>query len=336
MSYINGALCFIISVLVCAICAVGSSDVIELEQYSINHISVSGLSSGAYFAVQYHISHSAYVNGSGIFAGGPFYCAESNLEYAEHKCMDTTLGPPEVEKLIALTRTDHTLGFVDNPDRNLKNDNIYLFSGNLDTVVDQRVVKALEQYYLAFSNNVVADYHVDAEHCIPTINYGENCNTLSSPYIGKCNFDGTKAALETIYGKSLSQGKAIPENLFKFNQKPYYFSQYTAIGDIGYIYIPTACQSKGTDCALHISFHGCQQNLELIGPEYATHAGFNQWAEANNIIVVYPYVTVSKTTPYNPKGCWDWWAYTGVYYGTKEGPQVQFVHKIVERITGGV
>lgn len=314
-----------------------SGNVIELEkQASINHISVSGLSSGAYFAVQYHIAHSTYVNGSGIFAGGPFYCAESNLEYAENKCMDTTLGPPEVEKLITLTRTDHTLGFVDDPDANLKNDNIYLFSGNDDTVVDQRVVKSLEEYYLAFSKNVVVDYHVDAEHCIPTIDYGENCNTLSSPYIGKCNFDGAKAALETIYGKSLSPGKAIPENLFAFNQKPYYFSSYTSIGEVGYIYIPTACQTKGADCALHISFHGCQQNLELIGPEYAMNGGFNKWAEANNIIVVYPYVVVSKTTPYNPKGCWDWWAYTGVYYGTKEAPQVQFVHKIVERLTDGV
>ena len=39
-------------------------------------ITVGGLSSGAFFAVQYHVSHSSYVSGASVFAGGPFYCAE--------------------------------------------------------------------------------------------------------------------------------------------------------------------------------------------------------------------------------------------------------------------
>lgn len=37
--------------------------------------SVSGLSSGAYFAVQYEIAHSATIAGAAIFAGGPYFCA---------------------------------------------------------------------------------------------------------------------------------------------------------------------------------------------------------------------------------------------------------------------
>jgi len=48
---------------------------------------VSGLSSGGFFAVQFHVAYSSLVKGAAIFAGGPFYCAESNLVDAENKCM---------------------------------------------------------------------------------------------------------------------------------------------------------------------------------------------------------------------------------------------------------
>lgn len=36
---------------------------------SANGVTVSGLSSGAYFAVQFHIAYSSIVNGSAVFAG---------------------------------------------------------------------------------------------------------------------------------------------------------------------------------------------------------------------------------------------------------------------------
>ena len=39
-------------------------------------ITVSGLSSGGFFAHQFHIAYSKLVNGSGIVAGGPFACVE--------------------------------------------------------------------------------------------------------------------------------------------------------------------------------------------------------------------------------------------------------------------
>ena len=38
--------------------------------------SVSGLSSGAFMASQFHIAHSRIVIGAGIVAGGPYACAE--------------------------------------------------------------------------------------------------------------------------------------------------------------------------------------------------------------------------------------------------------------------
>lgn len=40
-----------------------------LGPYAISDVTVSGISSGGYMAVQLHVSHSSVVNGSAIFAG---------------------------------------------------------------------------------------------------------------------------------------------------------------------------------------------------------------------------------------------------------------------------
>jgi poly(3-hydroxybutyrate) depolymerase len=40
-------------------------------------ITVSGLSSGAFFAHQFHIAHSKLVAGAGLIAGGPYGCVEN-------------------------------------------------------------------------------------------------------------------------------------------------------------------------------------------------------------------------------------------------------------------
>ena len=305
-------------------------------------LTVSGLSSGAYMAVQMHVSHSAHINGSAIFAGGPFYCAESNLLYAEHKCMDTSMGLPEISTLISLTTTDAALGYIDDP-INLKHSRVYLFSGKDDTVVDPRVVKSLQSYYMAFisnPSNIMSDFNVAAEHCMPTANYGEECVTLGSPYIGKCDFDGAGKALKHIYGDlKAPTGPAIASNLYAFDQTPFYVDDHlNSLGDTGYIYIPTACGARGStaSCRVHMSFHGCEQNLELIGPEYAKHSGYNEWAEANNIVVIYPYAKVSQSVPYNPKGCWDWWAYSGVDYGVKTGVQIKFAWSLAQTVLGSL
>jgi hypothetical protein len=36
--------------------------------------------------------------------------------------------------------------------------------------------------------------------------------------------------------------------------------------------------------------------------------------------------------PYNPRGCWDWWGYTGTDYATKTGVQIVAIVAMVERL----
>lgn len=74
------------------------------------------------------------------------------------------------------------------------------------------------------------------------------------------------------------------------------------IFDFRYIYVPTACASGKTSCHLHVSFHGCKQDLDTIGNVYADKTGLNDWAENNNIIILYPYAEVSNYNPSNPNG----------------------------------
>ena len=78
---------------------------------------------------------------------------------------------------------------------------------------------------------------------------------------------------------------------------------------------------------MHVAFHGCRQSVE----RFARDAGYNRWAESNRLIVLYPRVEATWT-PFNPRGCWDWWGYSGANYATREGTQIRAVMKMIERL----
>src|SRR3546814_9119102 len=102
------------------------------------------------------------------------------------------------------------------------------------------------------------------------------------------------------------------QNVIKFVQTPYYSGLLTSWNSYGYIYVPTACQT-GASCKLHVSFHGCLQTNQNIDNKYAHDTGYNEWAETNNIVVLYPYAKPDAMIG-NPNGCWDWWGYTNRNY----------------------
>ncbi|MFQ3197649.1 MAG: pimeloyl-ACP methyl ester carboxylesterase, partial [Paraglaciecola sp.] len=54
----------------------------------VEHISLSGLSSGGYMATQFQLAHSDWVNGVGIIAAGPYYCAQNDIRIALDKCVN--------------------------------------------------------------------------------------------------------------------------------------------------------------------------------------------------------------------------------------------------------
>ncbi|HEV3011110.1 MAG TPA: PHB depolymerase family esterase, partial [Burkholderiales bacterium] len=103
-----------------------------------------------------------------------------------------------------------------------------------------------------------------------------------------------------------------------------------SMADDGYAYIPRACDTAR--CRVHVAFHGCRQGVESIGEQFVRDAGYNRWADTNRLIVLYPQAMASYWSVYNPRGCWDWWGYTGSRYATREGAQIRAVMAMVDRL----
>ena len=311
-----------------------------IGHYNVSDITVSGISAGAYMAVQVHVAFSSIVNGCAVYAGGPYFCAKANVDTAELHCMEYMAGGPDVEASVSYTSLNVDKKTIDNT-INLNDDKVFLFSGKDDKTVDPKVVKALETYYGNYmpATSIVTNYKISAAHTMPTLDYGTVCDVSKTPYIGKCSYEGAGEGLKTILNNDMMQkGKAISSNLLTFDQTPFYSGSDTSLDKTGYIYVPTACSGDNNNaeaCHLHIAFHGCLQTLDDIDNDFALNGGYNEWAEENNIIVIYPYAVITKSkNVYNPNGCWDWWAYTNTEYALQSGIQMSFIKNIIDEVTG--
>jgi len=141
------------------------TSLLVLPPLSANNLTVTGVSSGAYFANQFQIAFSNDVIGGGYFAGGPYYCAMNNLITATNYCMDSKFSVP-VKTLVQWTKNASSLKYIDNY-KNLKNSKIWIFSGVLDSVVDPQLgIDNLNFYYEIGTDqqNVKTVFDVEAEH----------------------------------------------------------------------------------------------------------------------------------------------------------------------------
>jgi poly(3-hydroxybutyrate) depolymerase len=84
---------------------------------------------------------------------------------------------------------------------------------------------------------------------------------------------------------------------------------------------------------VHVAFHGCRQGVDAVDERFVRDAGYNRWADTNRLIVLYPQAKARYVWwTFNPRGCWDWWGYTGQNYATKEAAQIRAVLAMVERL----
>jgi hypothetical protein len=107
--------------------------------------------------------------------------------------------------------------------------------------------------------------------CFPTNQsvYGEECTALGSPYVGKCKYNAAVRMMQHLE-PSTSEDTApqVPSSLKQFDQSE--FGTGSSLNTIGYIYVPQACEGGQTKCALHVSFHGCQQTTADIGAGFVS------------------------------------------------------------------
>eukprot|EP01121_Diplochlamys_sp_Union-15-3_P003906 TRINITY_DN1384_c0_g1_i1.p1 TRINITY_DN1384_c0_g1~~TRINITY_DN1384_c0_g1_i1.p1 ORF type:complete len:329 (-),score=35.16 TRINITY_DN1384_c0_g1_i1:89-1075(-) len=297
-------------------------------KFATSNHSVSGLSSGAYMAVQFQVAYSRTIEGSAITAGGPYYCAQGQTILATTRCM-TQPSTISVSYLVSATSYAESTNTID-PTSNLRNRKVYLFSGSKDTVVVPGVVQKLEEYWRNYinANNIKTQYSVPAEHSIVTLNYGKPCAYLGTPYINNCGFDFAGEALKWIYG-NLNSPTTASGTIIQIDQGKYTSSPSAISMDkYAYAYVPKGCQS-GQTCRLHVAFHGCLQSFSVVGDDFVKNAGYNGWAEANNIIILYPQAKASILL-LNPNGCWDWYGYTGQNYATRTAAQILTVKKMMD------
>ncbi len=302
----------------------------ELPKLNIDksQTTVSGISSGGYMAVQLHVAYSSrFQKGAAVIAGGPFNCAQGAIASALTRCLGN--GPIPVADLIADTDRMAKEGQID-ATANLAASRVYVFTGAKDSVVKQSTSVALRDYYQHYlpAANIVYKNDVPAEHAFITDDYGAACDTMGTPFINNCDFDLAGALLQQLYGALQARKNGMLEGtLTEFDQTP--FANGHGMGAAGWIYVPKAC-AAGAQCRLHVALHGCKTNVSDIGQEFVRNAGFNRWAESNNIVVLYP-----QTGKGAINSCWDWWGYDSPDYAKKSAPQMTAIVAMVDEVSRG-
>lgn len=324
-----------------------------LARYQVDPggVTVSGVSSGAYMAHQLHVAHSATIHGAALFAGGPYACAAGDFPgstwRATNVCMNFNSwtpfrGPPDVADSLKAIAERAEAGRIDDP-AHLADDRVYLFSGTHDRVVPRAVVDTLAALYRHFLPADALAYRHDlpAGHAMITADFGNRrCEVTRAPFLNDCDYDGAGEALAWLYG-DVKPPVATTRRPLAFDQRPFGGGEAaTGLGITGYLYVPEAC-AEGARCRLHVALHGCQQTVAEIGDAFIAHAGYNPWAEANAILVLYPQAAaVSQSVlgvamPWpNPGGCWDWWGFTGRDYDVREGPQIRAIKAMIDHLGG--
>lgn len=334
-------------------------------------VTVSGLSSGAFMTVQLQTAFSTSISGVGVVAGGPYDCAGSyvynpfvdpldmRVGQAVAICLNPTETLPYVPlfpfvtsfieaQSMARIRVLEAQGAID-PSSDIADDRIYMFLGTRDPIVRKETMGVLLNVYteLGVSDEQIRfAQDVPAGHSFVTQLGDVPCSETEPDYLNLCDTDGggtvqaidqAEDILTHLYGPLQDQVAPVDANLVTFDQSAY-TEAAMGMDPEAFVYIPENCKTQ--TCRLHIALHGCSQGRSwkladgsLMGNRYATLTGYNGWAEANNIVVLYPQAIAVPAPAFlparnNPKGCWDWWGYGGSDYLSKEAPQMAAIARM--------
>jgi poly(3-hydroxybutyrate) depolymerase len=311
-----------------------AADPLPAFNVDLAQTSVSGLSSGAYMAGQFHVAFSGTVIGAGIVAGGPYDCAEGHLSTALNRCMETLIGVPDAAHLIGRA-TDRAARAEIDPLSGLAGDRVYVFAGTEDDTVSPAIAAQVPIFYRNAGvprESILFEDTIGAGHAFVTEDEGDLCRRTASPYVNDCDHDQAGTLLRHIYGRLEPPADGLGGTTIEFDQSEF-LPDPTAHGMAlsGFAYVPAAC-AAGEPCRVHVAFHGCRQTHALVGDAFISDTGYNRWADTNALIVLYPQ---AHDTPRNPNACWDWWGYDDPRYATGAGRQMAAVRAMLTRLAGG-
>ena len=301
-----------------------------------SRVAVAGVSSGAYMATQVHVALNARVHGAALVAGGPYGCAQGQLETALGPCMTAQPALPDTATLAALASQRASEGTID-PLSGFAGDRVLVMHGTGDLLVAPALAAtnaALLRSLAGEAATVTLDAQRAFGHGWPTTDTGAPCDQPASPWLLDCGIDAAGEAMAAMFvadGTSPAAASVADGALSRFDQRELAPEGAAGLADTGFVYTPKACADGA--CGVLVAFHGCQQNEEAVGEAFVRDNGFNRWADVHRVVVVYPQ-TQSSYVPLNPKACWDWWGYGGADYDLKTGGQIRFVAAVLDRLAG--
>jgi poly(3-hydroxybutyrate) depolymerase len=357
-----------------------SAPLAALRKLDASAITVSGISSGAFFAHQFHVAYSGLVKGAGLVAGGPYACADHVDSVTPPNPLDVALVPRRVVASLAVcthfatddfknggwqfpakpsardsraTATrEHAAGKIDDP-ANLADSRVWIFHGHADDVVPPSTIQELAGFYrlmaVPAANIKVVD-GADARHGMPidalAPGGSKHCEPPEPSFLVKCDYGAAELLLPHLYpgATAPSAGARGTGRIVAFDQTQFFDPKddSASLDKSGYLYVPRDCENESPSavkCRLHVVFHGCEQYAAKIHETFVDEAGYNAWADANHLVILYPQATQwlrPLTDPAgftaNPKGCWDWWGYSGSAYLTRDGTQMKAVRAMIARL----
>ncbi len=306
-------------------------------------LAVLGVSSGGYMATQLAVAYPERYGRLGVFAAGPWGCAQGSLGRALGQCMLTHRGIPDLDELANRHATYRVEGRVGDP-ADLARQRVFLWHGEADgTVLPVLGERLAEQYrgWLADADGQLRrvvqpgaghGWPVSADR-LPSSAPLVNCAAGGSPHLLDCGYDGAGEALAWLYGETeVSAPDAAAGELISVSQEV--ASGARQLDEQGYLYLPPGCEAGGA-CGLVVALHGCAMGREQVDDAFARYAGLNAWADAHRLAVLYPQADSSMG---NPQGCWDWWGHDenswrpDPAHDSRDGRQLRALDAMVERL----
>lgn len=330
-------------------------------------VTVSGISSGAYMASQFAVAYSASVAGAGMVAGGPYGCSNGSVSTAMLTCscfnpamMCTTDLQPDALLANSWKTLKDARNDIDDT-KNIEKQRVWIYHGLSDKIVNANLTRAVEKFYRANqvpAENIKYVARPVAGHSFASPLSKDQCGLTQFPFMVKCeNYSAAEDLLTFLYPQQKDvKSVAAQGKLWQFKQSAYTKGmEFTGMDDTAWMYVPKACEADASKCKLHVAFHGCQQSQSfnnkgnVFGMRFVAGAGYNEWAEAAGVVVLYPQAKPTGGTldstfklmlldayKVNPESCWDFWGYTEKNapiwkkFATRSAPQMKAVKAMID------
>ena len=332
-------------------------------------LTLSGISSGAAFGVQFHVAFSTIVKGAAIFAGKPYHCEGTdpgqNVSRSGHRqwCNgNAAVVTANLPKMVDYAKAASLKGLID-PVSGMTDDKVYLYIGQQDTG-HAGEMKNTRTWYSSFvtGSTTAINTSIDvipSAHSIPTLQATyppgyvakhppKKCGVKGLPFLELCGYDGSGAALQHLYSNSLTARPAVPyaapcDRVFAFNQTAFFnhsqAEQY--LSDTGYVFVPEGCLRDDAFEEEHFRGREEEDNKAPPLPACKLHVNLHGCTMgADNINLDYvlaagfnEWASVNRMIVLYPQikgaACWDNYGDTGADYALQSGAEMATVRRIV-------